>query len=127
MATTTADLGQRLVRAIELQDEAELARCFAPDATVRALIPPGLRERDSGEEAAALIAGWFADSTALELRDVHVCEVGDRLHLSYRFEGVEEGVPYVVEQQAFCTARGDVIAQADLVCSGFRPRPGAAA
>jgi hypothetical protein len=63
---------------------------------LRALIPPGLRERSG--------------------------EVGDRVHVSYRFEGVEEGEAYVVEHHLYCTrdARG-LIERADLLCSGFRP------
>jgi hypothetical protein len=49
-------------------------------------------------------------------------EVGDRLHVAYRFEGVEGGEPYVVEQHLFCTLAGGVVEGADLLCSGFRPR-----
>ena len=61
------DLGERLVRAIAGQDEAALSECFAPDAELRALLPPGLRERSGATEAAALIAQWFGDSTELRL------------------------------------------------------------
>jgi len=90
---------------------------------LRALIPPGLRERSGATEAAALVAGWFADSTELDLVDSSAGEVGDRLHVSYRFEGVEEGEPYVVEHHLYCILdeRG-LIKRADLLCSGFRPR-----
>ena len=49
-------------------------------------------------------------------------DVGDRLHISYRFEGVEEGKPYVVEHHLYCTLdEQGLIARADLLCSGFRP------
>ena len=61
------DLRERLVRAIAQQDEDALRECFAPDAEFRALIPPGLRERNGAIEAAALIAQWFGDSTELRL------------------------------------------------------------
>jgi hypothetical protein len=89
---------------------------------LRALIPPGLRERTGATDSAALVAGWFADSTELELAGSSAGEVGDRLHISYRFEGVEEGEPYVVEHHLYCTLdeRG-LIERADLLCSGFRP------
>ena len=89
---------------------------------LRALIPPGLRERSGATDSAALVAGWFADSTELELAASESGEVGDRLHICYRFEGVEEGEAYVVEHHLYCTLdeRG-LIERADLLCSGFRP------
>jgi ketosteroid isomerase-like protein len=113
--------GTRLVRAIAEQDEAALTECFAPDAEFRALTPPGLRERSGAVETASLIAGWFGDSTELQLLESSSEEVGDRVHVSYRFKGVEEGKPYVVEQQLYCTVADDKITRADLLCSGFRP------
>jgi ketosteroid isomerase-like protein len=115
------DLGARLVGAVATQDEAALAECFVPDVEFRALIPPGLRERTGAVEAAALISQWFGDSTGLHLLDSHSDEVGDRLHVSYRFAGVEEGKAYVVEQHLFCTIGDGKIMRADLLCSGFRP------
>lgn len=54
--------------------------------------------------------------------DSEASEVGDRVHVAYLFEGVEEGEPYVVEQQLYGTVQDGKIAQADLLCSGFRPR-----
>ena len=117
----SAAVGTRLVEAIAAQDTAAISMCFAADAQLRALIPPGLRERTGAPEVAALIASWFADSTELELVDSEAKEVGDRVHVAYRFEGVEEGQPYVVEQHLFCTIGGGKISRADLLCSGFRP------
>jgi hypothetical protein len=110
------------VEAVSGRDASAIAACFAPGVEFRALIPPGLRERAGAEEAAALVAGWFADSTELHLVESRMEEVGDRLHLAYRFEGVEDGEPYVVEQHLFCVVAGGVIERAQLLCSGFRPR-----
>jgi hypothetical protein len=113
-------LCDRLVAGIAAQDEAAIADCFAREARFRALIPPGLRERTGAVEAGALIAAWFRDSTVLDLVDTEAAEVGDRLHISYRFTGVEEGEPYVVEQHLFCVVSDGKIECADLLCSGFR-------
>jgi hypothetical protein len=99
-----------------------LAACFAGGVEFRALIPPGLRERTGAEDAAALVASWFADSTELHLVESRAEEVGDRLHIAYRLEGVEAGEPYVVEQHLFCALADGVIERAQLLCSGFRPR-----
>ena len=79
------NIGARLVEAIAAQDAAAISTCFADDARFRALTPPGLRERTGGSDVAA---GWFADSTELALVDSRASEVGDRVHVAYRFEGV---------------------------------------
>jgi ketosteroid isomerase-like protein len=115
------ELSDRLVAGIAAQDEAAIAACFAEDAQFRALTPPGLRERSAGDDAGALIATWFGDATVLELAERQTTEIGDRLRISYRFTGVEYGETFVVEQHLVCTVRDGKIAQADLLCSGFRP------
>src|SRR4051812_42559273 len=115
----TPPLGTRLVAAIKAQDASAIATCFADDAEFRGLTPPGLRERSGAGETAALIAAWFADSTELDLVDVTTDEVEDRLHIAYRFQGVEDGEPYVVEQHLYCVVEADRIKRADLLCSGF--------
>ncbi len=108
------DVGTRFVEAVAAQDTTALTECFVADVLFRALTPPGLRERTSAAEAAALVTQWFGDSTELRLLDSHGAEVGDRLHVSYRFAGIENGEAFVVED--------DKIARANLLCSGFRPR-----
>jgi hypothetical protein len=115
-------LGARLIEAIATQDEASIEACFADDAQFRALTPKGVRERQGPVETASLISAWFADSTELDLVDSSTGEVGARLHISYRFQGVEAGERYVVEQHLYCTVRDGLIQRADLLCSGFLPR-----
>lgn len=110
------------MEAVAAQDESAIAACLTRGVEFRALVPSGLRERTGAEDAAALVAGWFADSTELDLVESRTEEVGDRLHVAYRFEGVEDGEPYVVEQHLYCTLTGGAIERADLLCSGFRPR-----
>ena len=112
-----------LVKAIAAQDVTAIAACFTDDAQIRALVPHALRERTGGTETAALIARWFGDSTELDLIDSHSGEVGGKFHVSYRFQGIEEGKPYVIEQQLYCTLRDGKIQRVDLLCSGFLPRP----
>jgi hypothetical protein len=50
-----------------------------------------LRERTGADDAAALVAGWFADSTELHLVDSMTEGVADRLLVAYRLEGIEGG------------------------------------
>ena len=117
-----ASIGTRYAEAIAAQAESTLAACFTPGVEFRALVPPGLRERIGAVEAAAMVAGWFADSTELHLVASRTEALGDRVHVAYRLEGVEDGEPYVVEQHLYCTLVDGLIARADLLCSGFRPR-----
>jgi hypothetical protein len=116
-------LAEQLAAAISAQDGTAIAACFADDAEFRALTPPGLRERSGAAEIAALIARWYGDSSVLDLDDVRSEQIGDRLRISYRLTGVENDEPYVVEQHLFCVVQEGKIRQADLLCSGFRPRP----
>jgi hypothetical protein len=81
-----------------------------------------VRERAGADDVAALTAAWFGDSTVVDLVDTRTDEVGGRLQLTYRFEGVEEGEPYVVQQELVCTLDDGKIAVADLLCSGFLQR-----
>jgi len=114
----------QLVEGIAAQDAAAIAECFTETAELRALTPPGVRERSGSTDSAALIGAWFADATVLELVASRTDEVADRVHVFYRFEGVEDGQPFVVEQHLYCTLADDGrIDRADLLCSGFRPRP----
>ena len=115
-------VGARLVEAIASRDEAALASCFAPAVELRALVPPGLRERSGAGDAAALFTRWYGKLTELRLVQSRVEELSDRLHIAYRLDVVEDGQPYVVEQQLYCTVADGVIERVDLVCSGFRPR-----
>jgi SnoaL-like domain len=115
-------IGTRFVEAVAAQDESAIAACLAPGVEFRALVPPGLRECTGAEEVAALVAGWFADSAEFDLVESRADAIGDRLHLTYRFEGVENGDAYIVEQHLYYTVAGEVIERADLICSGFRPR-----
>jgi len=121
-AADASAVGAKLVEAVAARDEAALAACFAPAVELRALVPRGLRERSGASEAAALFAAWYADATELRVVESQVEELSDRLHIAYRLDIVEDGQPYVVEQQLYCTLADGVIERLDLVCSGFRPR-----
>ena len=100
-SSVTHSIGTRFVEAVAAQDASAIAAASPPVSRFGAH-PSGLRERTGAEEAAALVAGWFADSTELHLVESRTEEVSDRLHVAYRFEGVEDDEPYVVEQHLFC-------------------------
>ena len=115
-------IGDRYLAALAGQDRGALASCFAEDCRFRALIPDGLREREGRDATADMITKWFAETTDLEVLESRAEELSDRVHIWYRVTGIENGEPYVVEQHVFGIMRGDAIASAHLLCSGFRPR-----
>jgi len=99
-----------------------IAACFAPDARLRGLIPPGPVERIGALAAGELIASWFADSDPLSLVDSSIDQVGDRLHIAYRFDGTELGDDFTVQQQVYAEIVDGRLNDVTLLCSGFRPR-----
>jgi hypothetical protein len=115
-----SEVAGRLVAGIAAQHDAAIAACFAEDAELTALTPNGLRERSGRHEAGALIASWFGDATVLQVDAADDAEIADRLHIRYRFTGVENGEPFVVEQQLYCDLRDGLIGRAQLLCSGFQ-------
>jgi SnoaL-like domain len=126
--SSATDLGARLVAAVTERDFDRLACTLAPDVRMRALIPSGAVELSGAKPAAARFAFWFSESNALELVHSGSDEVGDRLHVFYRFRVKRPGDPWkVIEQHLFCALDEGRITALDLVCSGFRPDwPGAA-
>lgn len=117
-----AELVATLLRGILAADARLIAGCFAPDARLRALIPPGPVTRKGPVAAGELIASWFTDSEPLRLVDHEVDHVADRLHVSYRLEGTEAGADFTVQQQLYAEVVDDRLAEVTLLCSGFRPR-----
>jgi hypothetical protein len=120
--SSATDPGAALVAALAARDFDRLAGVLAPDTRMRALIPPGPVELSGAEPAAARFASWFGDAEWLEVVRSGSHEVGDRLHVFYRFRVKRSGNPSeVIEQHLFCAVDEGNITALDLVCSGFRP------
>ena len=118
--TTDQEPAAELVEALAAKDFERLQTLFAADVRFRALIPKGLREDATAEDAAARMRGWFGDCDPLELLDSAVEQIADRVHVRYRFHAREEGDWHLVEQQAYLTVEDGRISDIDIVCSGFR-------
>lgn len=115
----------RLLESLAAQDFAALERTLAPTATLRALLPRGPMEWEGAPAIAERFAFWFGDTTAFELVDATVGEVGGRVHLRWRIrlqlERLGEGW-FVVEQQVYADADDTgVLADLNLLCTGYCP------
>jgi SnoaL-like domain len=111
-----------LVGALVAGDFERLTTTLAADVHMRALIPPGPVELSGAAAAAARFASWFGGSKSLQLVRTGSDEVGDRLHVFYRFRVKRsDDLTSIVEQHLFCSLEEGRITALDLVCSGFRP------
>ncbi len=72
MTTQSAqDVGDRFLAAVATRDFPALAACFSDDVRLRALVPRGLREASSPEEATGYFQTWFGAADRLEVLDTH--------------------------------------------------------
>ncbi|MDP3712384.1 MAG: nuclear transport factor 2 family protein [Mycobacteriales bacterium] len=123
-ATPSWSVGGLFLEALAVRDFDRMADCFTPEATMRALIPPGLTECEGAAQIVDNIRCWFGAAEAFEVLDGTVGEVGGRVHVSWRLRlhptpwGDDSW--HVIEQQAYLRA-GDRIEAIDLLCSGFQP------
>lgn len=114
-------VGRAFLSALERRDFEALEACFEPEATFRALVPSGVREGSGRQQAVAWLRHWFGPADRFEVQRMGVDSVADCLHISYRIRLREEGVWYLIEQQAYCVAGDGQVQAMNLVCSGFRP------
>jgi hypothetical protein len=124
LATTRWSVAGLLLEALAVRDFDRMTDCFEPGATMRALLPPGLAQCDSGPQIVENLRGWFGGAEEFEVLDGTVGEVGGRLHVSWRLRMRPtpwgDDAWHVIEQQAYLQAV-DRIASIDLLCSGFQP------
>ena len=109
------------LEAIVDRDPVRLTRVLDGTASMRALIPPGLRQASGADQVASLVLGWFAGASAVELRETDAAVIGSRTRLRYRLRIAERDQVYDAEQVAYLTLDGDRIVAADLICSGAHP------
>lgn len=123
-ATPSWSVGGLFLEALAVRDFERMADCFTPEATMRALIPPGLSESEGAGQIVDNIRSWFGGAEEFEVLDGTVGEVGVRLHVSWRLRMHPtpwgDDAWHVIEQQAYLRA-GQQIEAMDLLCSGFQP------
>jgi hypothetical protein len=119
----TATLGAEFARALAVKDYGRVLDLVHPEIDFRALTP---RRTWEASDPAALISGvlrqWFEDSDEIEALDhLESDSFADRERVGYRFSVRNPDGRFLVEQQAFLSARDGRIGWMRVVCSGFRP------
>jgi hypothetical protein len=115
-------LGTRFAGALAAKDHEAIAAVLHPEIDFRGLTPNRVWEAtDVAGVVDVLLSHWFESADVLdELVLVESDAFADREQVRYRFAGHNEDGPFVVEQQAYVTARDGRVGWMRVVCSGFR-------
>ena len=116
------EVGARFLEALASRDYEALAGCFALDGTLRAIVPPGVREADGREAIAARFRLWTEDVAEYEIVESEATPFADVLRLRWAVKGVDPELGRnAYEQTAYAEVADGEIARMRLACSGHRP------
>ena len=119
----TTTLGAEFAHALAVKDFDRVLELLHPEIDFRALTPRRTWEASDPE---AVISGvlrqWFEDTDDIEaLERLESDSFADRERVGYRFSVRNPDGQFLVEQQAYLSARDGRIGWMRVVCSGFRP------
>lgn len=114
-------VGEEWIQAVLAKDFQALADLCHPAVRSRLMTPKRIDSLENASDLSRRAAGWFQDCSSLQMEQQRVEMVGEKLAIFYRLHVVENGQPYVVEQQIYCTLQAERIDQLSLLCSGFQP------
>jgi hypothetical protein len=119
----TATLGAEFAHALAVKDFDRVLDLLHPEIDFRGLTP---RRNCEANDPDAVISGvlrqWFEDSDEIEaLERLESDTFADRERVGYRFSVRNPDGRFLVEQQAYLSARDGRIGWMRVVCSGFRP------
>lgn len=118
---TPVSVATSFVEALSARDFEALERLFGAQVRFRAIVPRGVREAATAQDAVGWLRAWFGDADSVELLGSDADTVADRTYVRYRFRIHEAGQTTVIEQHGFVDVADGRIADLSLLCSGFRP------
>lgn len=116
--------GEGFIEALAIRDFARLEKLFDPAIRFRALVPKGVREGATAQDATDWLRLWFETADVFTLEKSSIEQVVDRLYISYLLNLHKPEGWYEIGQQIYCTVQNNAISDLALVCSGFRPVAG---
>ena len=118
-----ATIGEQFAEAFAGKDYARITKLLDPECDFRALTPRMSWQATGPEQVISeVLTVWFGESEHVdEIIGVETGDVDDREYVSYRLRGHDDEGPFIVEQQAYLTARGGRIDWMRVLCSGMRP------
>jgi hypothetical protein len=118
-------VGERFLEALGRRDYDGIAACFARHATLRAIVPPGLREDEGPEAIVQRFRIWTEEIDNFELVGAEATPFADLLRLRWSVRGLDPSAagerPTTFEQTAYAEVADGVITKMRLACSGDRP------
>jgi hypothetical protein len=116
-------LGAEFARALAAKDDSRMLDLMHREIDFRGLTPNRNWEAtDADAVISTLLSHWFEDSDEIEaLEHVESDAFADRERVGYRFNVRNPDGRFVVEQQAYLSARDGRIVWMRVLCSGFRP------
>jgi tRNA 2-thiouridine synthesizing protein A len=114
-------LGEEWIHAVIEKDFKHLTRICHPDVSSRLMTPNCIHSLENATDLTQQVEKWFGECDSIEKEQARVAMVGEKLAIFYRLRFEENGAPYTVEQQIFCSLRDGHIDQLMLICSGFQP------
>ncbi len=118
---TAVSVATFFVEALSARDFEALERLFGAQVRFRAIVPRGVREAATAQDAVGWLRTWFGDADSIELLGSDATAVADRTYLRYRLRIHEAGQTTIIEQHGFADVEDGQIADLSLLCSGFRP------
>ena len=118
----TVTLGAEFARALAAKDFSRIRDLIHPEIDFRGLTPSRSWEAgDADAVISAVLRRWFEDSDEIEsLERLESDAFADRERVGYRFSLRNPNGRFLVEQQAYLSARDGQIGWMRVVCSGFR-------
>lgn len=121
----STDVGARFLEALERRDYEALGCCFSSEATLRSIVPPGLREDDGRDAIAARFRLWTEGIDGFEVLQAASEPYADMLRLCWAVTGFDPnfhgGARATFEQTAYAELDDGLITAMRLACSGRRP------
>ena len=116
-------VGAEFARALGAKDYSRIRELMDPEIDFRGLTPRRVWEAtDPDAVISTVLRQWFEDSDEIEAIDqLETDAVVDRERVGYRFSVRNPDGRFLVEQQAYISARGGRIVWMRVLCSGFRP------
>jgi TusA-related sulfurtransferase len=105
------------------RDYEGLARCFASDAEMDAILPGGQKRVTGRDQLVATWSGWLDWAREVQVEEVRVSEAGDRTTLTWRCILTTDDPTIgdrVMEQHMVLITQDGVVHRIALVCTGMR-------
>jgi hypothetical protein len=119
----TTTLGAEFAHALAAKDFNRIRDLIHPEIDFRGLTPSRSWEAsDADAVISTVLRRWFEDSDEIEsLERFESDAFADRERVGYRFSVRNPDGRFLVEQQAYLSARDGRTGWMRVVCSGFRP------